>query len=158
MHQKPEFIQAFERPAGTEIKFINGHYYPYERKSAYDPGTKRKKKKSGALLGTITEYGFVPRKEKVSQQELKEIQCVEYGACNYLYQSNRQMIGRLKRYFPNTWKTIFTLASLKCLRGDLPQAGTGGLRDKLSFGLVSPIEFIFGIPHGNHEGARQKSQ
>jgi len=115
MPQKPEFIQSFERPAGTEIKCINGHYYLYERKSVYDPGTKRKKKKSGTLLGTITEHGLVPKKEKVAQQELKEIQCVEYGACGYLHQGNGRMMESLKRFFPDTWKTIFTLAALKCL-------------------------------------------
>ena len=78
MAQKPQFIQSFKRPAGTEIKLINGRYYLYERKSVYDPLTKRKKK-SGAFLSTITEEGFIPRKEKVDQQELREIQCVEYG-------------------------------------------------------------------------------
>lgn len=115
MTQKPQFVQSFERPAGTEIKLINGHYYLYERKSVYDPQTKRKKKKSGALLGTITEDGFIPKKEKVAQQELREIQCVEYGACNYLYQANGAMTESLKRFFPDTWKTIFTLAALKCI-------------------------------------------
>lgn len=115
MTQKPQFIQSFERPAGTEIKLINGHYYLYERKSVYDPLTKRKKKKSGALLGTITEEGFIPKKEKVAQQELREIQCVEYGACSYLYQANGAMTESLKRFFPDTWKTIFTLAALKCI-------------------------------------------
>ena len=115
MEQKPQFIQSFERPAGTEIKLINGHYYLYERKSVYDPGTKRKRKKSGALLGSITEEGFVPKKEKVDQKELQEIQCVEYGACSYLYQANRVMMGNLKRLFPDKWETIFTLAALKCI-------------------------------------------
>lgn len=115
MEPKPSFIQSFKRPAGTEIKRINGRYYLYERKSVYDPQTKRKKKKSGALLGTITEEGFIPKKEKVAQQELREIQCVEYGACSYLYQTNRAMMESLKRFFPDTWKTIFTLAALKCI-------------------------------------------
>ncbi len=64
MAQKPQFIQSFKRPAGTEIKLINGRYYLYERKSVYDPLTKRKKKKSGAFLGTITEEGFIPRNQK----------------------------------------------------------------------------------------------
>ena len=82
MTQKPQFVQSFERPAGTEIKLINGHYYLYERKSVYDPQTKRKKKKSGALLGTITEAGFIPKKERVAEQELREVQCVEYVSVN----------------------------------------------------------------------------
>jgi competence protein ComGC len=78
MAQKPQFIQSVERPAGTEIKLINGHCHLYERK----------KKKSGTLLGTITEEGFIPKKEKVTPQELREIQCVEYGASSHLYQAS----------------------------------------------------------------------
>lgn len=115
MTQKPDFVQAFKRPAGTEIKHINGHYYLYERKSVYDPATRKKRKKSGALLGTITEEGFVPKKEKVAQDELREIQCVEYDACSYLYQANGRMLEDLARSFPSSWKTLFTLACTKCL-------------------------------------------
>jgi transposase len=40
---------------------------------------------------------------------------VEYGACSYLYQANEAMMDNLKRFFPETWKTIFTLAALKCI-------------------------------------------
>jgi transposase len=40
---------------------------------------------------------------------------VEYGACSYLYQTNKAMMDSLKRFFPETWKTIFTLAALKCI-------------------------------------------
>lgn len=115
MAQKPDFVQAFVRPVGTEIKLINGHYYLYERKSVYDPATKKKRKKSGALLGTITEEGFVPKKEKVAQDQLREIQCVEYGACSYLRQANGTMMDELARVFPSSWKMLFTLACVKCL-------------------------------------------
>ena len=40
---------------------------------------------------------------------------MEYGACSYLYQANEAMMDNLKRFFPETWKTIFTLAALKCI-------------------------------------------
>ncbi len=112
---KPDYVANFERPAGTEIKYISGHWYLYERRSVYDPVTKKKRKKSGALLGTITEEGFKHRKLKIEADQLKEVQCVEYGASGYLYQSNQTMIEKLKLFFPNTWKKIFTMAALKCI-------------------------------------------
>ena len=112
---KPDYVVNFDRPTGTEIKCINGHWYLYERKSVYDPVTKKKRKKSGSLLGAITEEGFKPRKLKVESDQLKEIQCVEYGASSYLYQTNQPMLEQLKHFFPNSWKKIFAMAALKCI-------------------------------------------
>jgi hypothetical protein len=106
---KPSYVTSFNRPAGTEIKYIGGHWYLYERKTVYDPGTKKKRKKSGAMLGTITEDGLRPKKptSATSINALSEIQCVEYAASEYLYQSNQRMIERLKASFPRDWEKIF---------------------------------------------------
>jgi hypothetical protein len=46
-HERPDWVKAFERPAGTEIKHIKGHWYLYEVSSHYDPRTKRSRKRSG---------------------------------------------------------------------------------------------------------------
>ena len=35
--EKPDYVLNFVRPANTEIKFIRGHWYLYERHSVYDP-------------------------------------------------------------------------------------------------------------------------
>jgi len=115
MNMKPDYVSSFNRPAGTEIKCIGGHWYLYERKSVYDPRTKKKRKKSGAMLGTITEDGLQPKKGAVSSSIFREIQCLEFGASAYLYQSNQPMMERLKTSFPEYWKKIFTMAVLKCL-------------------------------------------
>ena len=64
MEDKPAFIRDFNKPRGTEIKHINGHWYLYQRLTKYDPETRRSHKVSGPLLGTITEGGFMAKKPK----------------------------------------------------------------------------------------------
>ena len=63
-HERPEWVKNFQCEKNTEIKYINGHWYLYERSTKYDPELKRSRKVSGKLLGSITENGFVPKKEK----------------------------------------------------------------------------------------------
>lgn len=75
---KPEWVTRFERPPGTEIKRINGHFYFYERFSVYNPKTEKKHKKSGAMLGTITPDGLVPKRTRLEQAELASIENLEY--------------------------------------------------------------------------------
>jgi hypothetical protein len=56
----PQWVSRFKEPH-TEIKFINGRYYKYQISHQYDPARKRTVKKSGCLLGKITEDGgFIP--------------------------------------------------------------------------------------------------
>jgi hypothetical protein len=54
----PNWAIPFKEPH-TEIKHVNGAYYKCQVSYAYDPDKKRAVKKSGALLGKITETGFV---------------------------------------------------------------------------------------------------
>ena len=54
MMEKPDFVMNFVRPANTEIKYIRGHWYLYERSNVYDPQLGRSRKKSGKILGSIT--------------------------------------------------------------------------------------------------------
>ena len=62
--EKPDYIKNFARPANTEIKFIKGHWYLYERHSVYDPQLGRSRKISGKILGSITEQGLVPSRAR----------------------------------------------------------------------------------------------
>ena len=55
---KPEWVKKYKEPK-TEIKFINGIYYKYSVSYKYSPEKKRTNKITGALLGKITENGFV---------------------------------------------------------------------------------------------------
>ena len=112
---KPEWVTQFERPPGTEIKRINGHFYLYERFSVYDPKTKKKHKKSGAMLGTITPDGLVPKRARLEQAELASIENLEYGASMFLYQSAADMVIRLQTCFPHVWREILAMAVLRCV-------------------------------------------
>lgn len=114
-HPKPDYVLNFERPEGTEIKHVNGHWYLYKRLSVYDPKTKKKRKKTGSYLGAITQDGLKPPAVKVNTEAFREIQCVEYGASTYLYQNNQEMLEKLKAFFPGSWRKLFTLAAVKCI-------------------------------------------
>ena len=63
-HPRPDYVLAYEKEPGTEIKYINGHWYLYKRSSVYDPDKKRKRKKSGESLGTITPDGLKPSQRR----------------------------------------------------------------------------------------------
>mgnify|MGYP001071073552 FL=1 len=52
--EKPDYVKNFAQPANTEIKFIKGHWYLYERRSVYDPQLGRSRKIAGKILGSIT--------------------------------------------------------------------------------------------------------
>ena len=64
MVEKPDYVLNFVRPANTEIKYIRGHWYLYERSNVYDPRLGRSRKKSGKILGSITEQGLVPSRAR----------------------------------------------------------------------------------------------
>jgi len=117
--EKPDWVIRFDRPQGTEIKHINGRWYLYERLSVYNPETKKKRKKSGKLLGTITSEGFIPKRERLPDCGLEGIVNLEYGASAFLFQRAQQMAERLEPLFPGIWKEILALAIIKC-KDDAP--------------------------------------
>lgn len=111
---RPDYVTSFKKPAGTEIKKINGHYYLYERKSVYDPVRKRKVKKSGSMLGTITPEGFVEKKARISPADASEIVCKEYGSSAYLLSVANEtgMSERLRKTFPDSWRSLLSISIL----------------------------------------------
>lgn len=113
-HEKPDYVLKFDRPVGTEIKCINGNWYLYECKSVYDKETKKKRKVSGPMLGSIKPEGFVPKKIRVDDAELSGAQIQEYGFSSFLYHQNLDILEKLKQYFPFTWQKIFALAVMRC--------------------------------------------
>lgn len=117
MQEKPQFILDFQRPKNTEIKYINGHWYLYERSSRYDPNTKKMHKVSGAMLGTITEDGFKKKREKLDHKVFENIEVVELGATGYLWAKNQKLIGSIQKYFPDYWKELFVISALRIVDG-----------------------------------------
>lgn len=114
-HERPTWVKEFKRPKGTEIKFINNHWYLYERSTIYDPATKKPKKKSGKILGAITPQGFIPKGLKT--QNPSEIEVKEFGATQYLYIMTASVRKQLNYYFPPGWKPLYVMAILRTMYG-----------------------------------------
>lgn len=113
--EKPDFIINFDKPKNTEIKYINGNWYLYERSNYYDSEIKRSKKKSGKILGKITEKGFIQSKKKVDIDNCYKNDIVEIGASNYFINMTTDILELLKKHFPNMWKEIYVLALIRAI-------------------------------------------
>lgn len=111
--EKPDYVKNFARPANTEIKFIKGHWYLYERHSVYDPQLGRSRKISGKILGSITEQGLIPSRARREWVNPVLNDVVEVGAVNYIYQKTAWMRCRLQKYFPDIWQYIYTVAIIR---------------------------------------------
>ena len=110
-HERPDFVRNFVKPKNTEIKHISGHWYLYERTSKYNPETGKSTKVSGKMLGSITEQGLVGK--KVSFSRIREIEVVELGASQYFYEKGALIRQRLREFFPDIWKEIFSVAVMR---------------------------------------------
>lgn len=115
MMEKPDYIINFERPTNTEIKYIRGHWYLYERSNVYDPQIGRSRKKSGKILGGITEHGLVPSKARLECADSALNDVVEVGAVNYIYQRTDWMRSRLQKHFPDLWESIYVTAVIRAI-------------------------------------------
>lgn len=58
MREKPDYVKNYPKPKNTEMKYINGYWYLYEKYAVYDPIRKKKRKKSGPIIGKITPEGL----------------------------------------------------------------------------------------------------
>ena len=114
-HERPAFVLNYKKPKNTEIKFIKGKWYLYERFSKYDPTIKRSRKVSGKMLGSITENGFVPKKIKAS--EFKELEVKEYGASHYFISKSQPILEKLRKCFPSYGEQLYAIAILRILHG-----------------------------------------
>jgi transposase len=90
----PEWVEKQKRQ-GCEIKCINGKYYMYERKSAYDPVRKKSKKVTGAYLGAVTPDGIVVPKKRID----KPILSLEHGATAFLAGLSTDLLSALYDHF-----------------------------------------------------------
>ncbi len=114
-HERPDYVKNFKKEKNTEIKYISGNWYLYERKTKYNPETKRSTKLSGKMIGKITENGFVPKKIKAS--EFKELEVKEYGASHYFISKSQSILERLRECFPYYGEQLYVIALLRILYG-----------------------------------------
>ncbi len=115
-HNYPDWVLSHRKP-GTELRFINGHYYVYAVSSYYDPVRKKGRKKTGVLLGKITESGgFVASGEKKLATsasfgiDLSKIAVRESGFTDFLKVYGKVIEQKLKLFFPKKYKLIIYMA------------------------------------------------
>jgi transposase len=116
-HIYPDWVLSHRQP-GTELRYINGHYYLYAVKAIYDPIAKKGKKKTGALLGKIHQgRGFIPSRKLAepavamsSPLDLSQIHSREFGFSNFLAHYNQEIEKRLRTYFPAHYQLIIYMA------------------------------------------------
>lgn len=114
-HERPNFVKNYKKEKNTEIKHINGNWYLYERKTKYNPETKRSTKVSGKMLGKITENGFVPKSIKAST--FREVEVKEYGASHYFMSNSQSILERLNECFPNYGEQLYVIALMRIMYG-----------------------------------------
>lgn len=137
---RPEFVKNFSKPKNTEIKHINGHWYLYEKVSYYDKKSKRSRTKSGAMLGKITEAGFVPKKVSL-EKALAGNDVVEMGVTRFFYAKTSMMRERLKKHFPDIWEKIYVTALLRASQDNRFRRLQAHYEDSILYYLYPGISF-----------------
>jgi len=112
----PDWATQYRQP-GTELRLIRGRYYIYAVSSKYDPILKRAKKKTGKLLGSVTEeHGFIKsEKLELSEKASKGVDfsklCIrECGFTSFLQQNNQTIEAKLKQFFPDYAQDIIYMS------------------------------------------------
>ncbi len=108
----PQWVLKHKRP-GTEIRFINGHYYLYAITSKWDSEKKRAVKKTIGILGKITKEGFVESdKHRLKQNNavITQVWQREYGFTHFLQYCLQDSVNNLQVCFPDDWETIVAMS------------------------------------------------
>jgi transposase len=111
----PDWVVLHKEPK-TEIKLINGIYYKYSISYKYNSAKKRTDKITGALLGKITETGFV---ESQKQQIIKnlthpQIDILNYGVFNIFSSLLIDEYISFQKFFPqNVSEVIFSFSMFR---------------------------------------------
>ncbi len=98
----PEWVQPFKEPC-TEIRCINGIYYKYKVRYAYNKEKKRTDKITVRLMGKITEKdGFTPSDKDLIRQKASQLPKVDiknFGVYNLYSNLLSEEIDELKSLF-----------------------------------------------------------
>ncbi|MGQ9571540.1 MAG: transposase [Thermodesulfovibrionales bacterium] len=106
----PDWVLKYKRK-GTAVHKIGKNFYLYEVASKWDKTLKRARKITKGYLGRITSEGLKAPGYRINQPTT----CKEYGASLFLMKENKEIIERLKEYFPNRWKELFALSAFRLL-------------------------------------------
>ena len=98
----PDWIQKYKEPR-TEIKKLGNRFYKYEVTFIYNKEKKRTIKKSGRMLGTITEKdGFkVSSKDELRRrsEELPQVDIKTFGVFHLFSELMKEEIASLGDFF-----------------------------------------------------------
>lgn len=122
----PESIKS-KRPTqfgAVEIRAIGGYYYVYLVSSKWDADKGRPQKVTGKSIGKITEAdGFIPNRNGIglmrSLRPTPDIapEVKNYGAYELLQQLMPELSDKLRKYFPEHFREIRTIALLRLVDG-----------------------------------------
>ena len=87
----------------------------YKIKSVWDPTKKRARKITEKYLGTITPEGLIKPKHERLIESLRSISVKEFGATNFIAETNRDVIENLKKIYSGDWKEIFIFSVFRLL-------------------------------------------
>lgn len=111
----PEWATKFRKP-GTELRLIRNKYYLYAVSSVYDPITKKGKKRTGKIMGSITQAnGFVEsavrvlNKKAQSPIDFSSIAIKEYGFSGFINVYFKEQLDKLKSFFAEDWQQIVAI-------------------------------------------------
>lgn len=119
----PEWALSHRKP-GVELRFIGNKYYLYSCSGVYDKSTKKSKKVTGKILGTITEKdGFIESDKRklanTSRQALSidtaNIMVKEFGFSSFLEKYSDVIVEKLKANFPQHFQIIIYMAYCRFL-------------------------------------------
>lgn len=118
----PDWALKF-KAKGTELRNINGRFYLYRISSKWDKERKVTRKITHEMIGRITEKdGLIPKGTKKTtekqifvREKLANVSVKEYGAAAVLNNMSDDIKLALQNVFPQNWKEIFVLASLRLL-------------------------------------------
>lgn len=119
----PDWALAHRKP-GVELRFINNKYYLYACTGVYDPITKKSKKKTGKLLGTVTQKdGFVESEKRMLVEkatrgfvlDANTLSVREFGFTAFLQEYNVSILQKLKAFFPEHYQIIIYMAYCRFL-------------------------------------------
>jgi transposase len=110
--KRPSWVLKHKKP-GTEIRFINGHYYLYAISSKWDSEKKRAVKKTIGILGKVTEDGFIQSdKHRLRTRKLviKKVWQLEFGFTHFLGCCLQDTVTHLQEHFADSWQTIVAMS------------------------------------------------
>lgn len=111
----PKEILEIERPKGTVVKFVNGHYYVVKRTSTYVNG--RRVPKDLGTIGKIIDGKYVERDNIILK---KQVDIKDYGDVVICNNMGKKILEALEAVFdPKDAIKIYVIALLRAVYGDV---------------------------------------